>query len=122
MNKQTIALFLIILILSVSSFVYAQSAQDIADQKAGDKLEKGVIQLSTSIIDIPKAIYAESVNRDNPITGAPIGFLKGVGNTVSHIFSGLFNIITCPFPKPTMDAVMFPETVQTPKPARKAVK
>ncbi len=114
MNKQTITLFLIILILSISSFVYAQDA----DQKPGHKLEKGVIQLTTSIIDIPKAIYNESVNRNNPITGTAVGLLKGVGNTFSHIFSGLFNIVTCPFPKPEMDAEMFPLTPPPPQPAK----
>ncbi len=114
MNKQTIALFLIILILSISSFVYAQDA----DQKPGHKLEKGVIQLGTSIIDIPKAIYNESTNRGNPVSGVAVGFLKGVGNTVAHIFSGLFNIVTCPFPKPEMDAEMFPETSPPPQPVK----
>ena len=114
MNKQTIALFLIILILSVSSFVYAQEA----DQKPGHKLEKGVIQLTTSVIDIPKAIYNESVSRNNPLTGTAVGLLKGVGNAFSHIFSGLFNIVTCPFPKPEMDATMFPEIAPTPQPVK----
>ncbi len=114
MNKQTIVLFLIILILSVSSFVYAQEA----DQKPGHKLEKGVIQLTTSVIDIPKAIYNESVSRNNPLTGTAVGLLKGIGNTFSHIFSGLFNIVTCPFPKPEMDATMFPETSPPPQPVK----
>ena len=114
MNKQTIVLFLIILILSVSSFVYAQEA----DQKPGHKLEKGVIQFTTSVIDIPKAIYNESVSRNNPLTGTAVGLLKGIGNTFSHIFSGLFNIVTCPFPKPEMDATMFPETSPPPQPVK----
>ena len=114
MNKQTITLFLVILIFSMSSFVYAQGA----DQKPGHKLEKGVIQLTTSIIDIPKAIYNETTNRGNPITGVAVGLLKGVGNTFSHIFSGLFNIVTCPFPKPEMDATMFPETSPPPQPVK----
>jgi len=114
MNKQTIVLFLIILILSVSSFVYAQEA----DQKPGHKLEKGVIQLTTSVIDIPKAIYNESISRNNPLTGTAVGLLKGVGNTFSHIFSGLFNIVTCPFPKPEMDAEMFPQTAPPPQPVK----
>ena len=107
MNKKIIASFLTILILSMGSFVCAQDGGD-GGEKAGHKLEKGVIQLGTSIIDIPKAIYNESTSRGNPISGVPIGILKGVGNAVANIFSGVFNIITCPFPRPEMDAVMFP--------------
>ncbi len=117
MSKRIIASFLTILILSMGSFVYAQDGED-GGEKSGHKLEKGVIQLGASIVDIPKAIYNESVSRGNPISGVPIGILKGVGNAFANIFSGVFNIITCPFPKPEMDAVMFPETTQTPSPVK----
>lgn len=105
MNKKIVSLFLIILTLSMTSSVYAQ-------QKEGHKLERGVIQISTSIVDIPRAICDETTARGNPITGIPVGFLKGMGNVFAHVFSGIFNIVTCPFPNPEMNADMFPESSQ----------
>ena len=101
-RKSIICLLLAVTLIGMSGSVYAQT------KEGGKKLERGVIQLTTSIIDIPKAIYQES-KATNPVVGIPIGFLKGLGNTFAHVLSGFFNIVTCPFPDPEMNAEMFPE-------------
>lgn len=99
-RELAICLLIVITLISVTGSGYAEGTE------GGKKLEKGVIQITTCLIDIPKAIYQES-KASNPLVGLPVGILKGGANMFAHLFSGFFNIATCMFPKPQMDAEIF---------------
>lgn len=79
---------------------------------AGDafsKLGRGVANVLTGWIEIPKNIYATSVE-DNVLAGATLGLAKGAGMTIVRTGAGIYEVATFPFPLPeNYDPILEPE-------------
>jgi putative exosortase-associated protein (TIGR04073 family) len=65
----------------------------------GKKLGRGLMNILTGWIELPKNIYDTSVE-DNPLSGLTIGLAKGVGMTIVRTGAGVWETVTFPFPIP----------------------
>jgi len=65
-----------LMILNIASASYAQDM--------GKKLYRGVANIVTGWVELPKNIYDTSVE-DNPLSGITIGLAKGVGMTIVRL-------------------------------------
>jgi len=81
-------------ILMVINIATASYAQDPAK-----KLGRGVANILTGWVELPKNIYDTSVE-DNPLSGLTIGLAKGVGMTIVRTGAGVYETVTFPFPIP----------------------
>lgn len=91
MKKILIVVLAVLVVLSVAQPLYAQDA--------GKKLIRGVGNILTGWVEIPKNIYDESVN-SNVLVGLTWGTLKGCGWTVIRTVTGAYETVTFPFPIP----------------------
>ena len=93
-------------ILMVINIVNACYAQDM-----GKKVYRGLANILTGWVELPKNIYDTSVE-DNPLSGLTIGLAKGVGMTIVRTGAGVYETVTFPFPIPEGYApVLEPEFV-----------
>jgi putative exosortase-associated protein (TIGR04073 family) len=68
-------------------------------QDAGQKLGRGLAGLLAGWVELPGNIYDES-NRHGWVSGATLGFAKGIGMTVARTLVGAYEFITFPIPAP----------------------
>ena len=77
------------------------------------KLGRGVVNLFTGIVEIPKNM-AREWKRTDPVTGLTVGFFKGLGWGWTRTIAGGYEILTSPFPAPPgYVPLMEPEFVLT---------
>ena len=101
--KAVIICVAIFMILNIATSSYAQDP--------GKKLYRGIVNIVTGWIELPKNIYDTSVE-DNPLSGLTIGLAKGVGMTIVRTGAGVYETVTFPFPIPEGYApVLEPESV-----------
>jgi putative exosortase-associated protein (TIGR04073 family) len=107
MKKVSKGIILCLGILMVLTLVASTSyAQDPAK-----KLGRGVANVLTGWVELPKNIYDTSVE-DNPLSGLTIGLAKGVGMTIVRTGAGVYETVTFPFPIPEgYEPVLEPEFV-----------
>ncbi len=79
------------MVLAVATVSYAQDP--------AKKLGRGLANILTGWIELPKNIYDTSVE-DNPLAGLTIGLAKGVGMTIVRTGAGIYEVVTFPFPIP----------------------
>jgi putative exosortase-associated protein (TIGR04073 family) len=95
MNKNLLRIAIIatiaLVLLNVSSPCYAQDATK--------KLGRGLVNILTGWIELPKNIYKTSVE-SNPFSGITVGLAKGLGMTVVRTGAGVYETATFPFPLP----------------------
>ena len=91
MKKFLVVVLLVLVVLSIAQPLFAQDA--------GKKLMRGVGNILTGWVEIPKNIYDESVN-SNVLVGLTWGTLKGCGWTVIRTVTGAYETVTFPFPIP----------------------
>ena len=91
MKKGLIMAVVMIMILAVATVSYAQDP--------AKKLGRGLANILTGWIELPKNIYDTSVE-DNPLAGLTIGLAKGVGMTIVRTGAGIYEVVTFPFPIP----------------------
>ena len=94
MTKMLKAIIICVAVLMVLNIATASHAQDV-----GKKLYRGVANILTGWIELPKNIYDTSVE-DNPLSGLTIGLAKGVGMTIVRTGAGVYETVTFPFPIP----------------------
>lgn len=93
----------ILMILNIATSGYAQDP--------AKKLGRGIANILTGWVELPKNIYDTSVE-DNPLSGLTIGLAKGVGMTIVRTGAGVYETVTFPFPIPEGYApVLEPEFV-----------
>ncbi len=63
------------------------------------KMGRGVVNILTSWIEIPKNIHTGN-QQENPVVGVASGVLKGAGMTLLRVGVGAFEVVTFPFPYP----------------------
>ncbi|MCH7504438.1 exosortase system-associated protein, TIGR04073 family [PVC group bacterium] len=108
--KVTIGLLVMLLVIGV-----AGTAQDAWAQNAGSKLLRGVANIATGWIEIPKQMYQTSVDH-NPLLGLTWGTVKGVGYGVGRTLVGVYDTVTFPIPIPSdYEPVVEPEYVFSPE-------
>jgi putative exosortase-associated protein (TIGR04073 family) len=66
---------------------------------AGDKLLRGLANVFTGFIEIPRNMYNTTQER-NLLEGLMVGLAKGVGYTGLRMLSGAYETVTFPFPVP----------------------
>ncbi len=91
MKKGLIMAVVMIMVLAVATVSYAQDP--------AKKLGRGLANILTGWIELPKNIYDTSVE-DNPLAGLTIGLAKGVGMTIVRTGAGIYEVVTFPFPIP----------------------
>lgn len=101
----------IIILLLVISFSLPALADENVPAKMGKKLGRGVINIATGWLELPKNIY-NTTTETNPGMGITYGTLKGLGMTVVRTAAGIFDAATFLFPVPKdYDPLMKPEFV-----------
>ena len=81
----------VLMVLSIATASYAQDP--------AKKLGRGLANILTGWIELPKNIYDTSVE-DNPLAGLTIGLAKGIGMTIVRTGAGIYEVVTFPFPIP----------------------
>ncbi|MBL7071783.1 MAG: exosortase system-associated protein, TIGR04073 family [Candidatus Omnitrophica bacterium] len=89
--KGLIVALVMVMVLAVASASYAQDP--------AKKLGRGLANILTGWVELPKNIYDVSVE-DNPLAGLTIGLAKGVGMTIVRTGAGIYEVVTFPFPIP----------------------
>ena len=75
------------------------------------KLGRGVVNVFTGWIEIPKTIAKEWA-RTEPFTGTVMGFAKGIPFAFARTFAGFYEVISFPLPVPrNYEPIMQPEYV-----------
>lgn len=78
-----------------------------------DKLSRGVANVLSAVLEVPQNIDIEWKLSKNAAVGMFTGLFKGLFWGVSRCASGLWDIVTFPFPKPAdYNSVIQPEYVQ----------
>lgn len=99
MFRRIVALVLVMLVC-VGSAAYA------GDHNALTKLGRGLANIGTSIIEVPKQTYLMAKNHPDPVTGSVFGFVKGLAYGVVRFGAGLADSLVCiipPYDKPLME-------------------
>ena len=103
MKKGIIVIVALLTIFCMTATCYAQDP--------GKKLIRGLANIFTGWVELPKNIYESSVE-DNIFAGLTIGLAKGVGMTIVRTGAGIYETITFPFPIPEdYEPVLEPEYV-----------
>ena len=89
--KGLIIAVVMVMVLAVATASYAQDP--------AKKLGRGLANILTGWIELPKNIYDVSVE-DNPLAGLTIGLAKGIGMTIVRTGAGIYEVVTFPFPIP----------------------
>ncbi len=80
-------------------------------QDPARKLGRGIANVLTGWVEIPKNIYETSIE-ENVIIGLTLGLAKGIGMCIVRTGAGVYEIMTFPFPIPEdYMPVMEPEFV-----------
>lgn len=90
-TRLSFVIIAVVVILNMATPSYAQDATK--------KLGRGLVNILTGWIELPKNIYETSVE-SNPLAGITIGLAKGVGMTVVRTGAGIYETVTFPFPLP----------------------
>ena len=91
MLKGIIICVAVLMLLNIATSGFAQDP--------AKKLGRGVANILTGWVELPKNIYDTSVE-DNPLSGMTIGLAKGVGMTIVRTGAGVYETVTFPFPIP----------------------
>jgi putative exosortase-associated protein (TIGR04073 family) len=80
-------------------------------QKIFNKLGRGVVNVFTGWLEIPKTI-AKEWRKTDPFTGTVVGLFKGLGWAVARTLVGFYEVLSFPFPVPRgYEPVMQPEYI-----------
>jgi len=100
-------LFVICLVIAA---MFGMATQCYAQDPA-KKLGRGLGNILTGWVELPKNIYDTSVE-ENVLAGITMGLMKGVGMTIVRTGAGVYETVTFPFPIPEdYQPVLEPEFV-----------
>lgn len=98
-----VVFFIALAMLGAATHCYAQNP--------GRKLGRGLANVLTGWVELPKNIYDTSVE-ENMLSGLTMGLAKGIGMTIVRTGAGVFEAVTFPFPIPEdYQPVLEPEFV-----------
>jgi len=109
-SKIATVIVLILCSTAIALPVFAQEGSVV--EKMGKKLLRGIANVATGWVELPKNIYDTSVETDNPLMGITYGTLKGIGMTVVRTGAGAYDVVTFLFPLPEdYEPILEPEFV-----------
>ena len=115
--RKLFCLFGLLAMFAVAPTVsYAQVDEDVYRENTDinrmfHKLGRGLSNVLLGWVEIPKNI-AEEWNQTEPFTSTIVGSVKGLGWAVARTLSGLYEVISFPFPVPReYQPIMYPEFV-----------
>jgi len=91
MLKPCAMIIAVLMVLSVAAPCFAQDP--------AKKLGRGLVNILTGWVELPKNIY-ETSTEDNFLAGITIGLAKGLGMSVVRTGAGIYDTATFPFPLP----------------------
>ncbi len=81
-----------------------------AFDKMQGKLGRGLANIFTGVVEVPKNISREW-RKSDPITGIIVGGVKGVGYFATRVAVGAYETVTFPIPVPAnYEPLMYPPT------------
>ncbi|ACH37186.1 hypothetical protein Gbem_0155 [Citrifermentans bemidjiense Bem] len=109
-TKATMLSLLLVMLFATSSFAIEGQQPEAIAEKMAFKLVRGVTNVATSIVEIPKQSYLTV--RDRGAVGYVVGPLKGFGMGVYRLFTGLTETVFFAVPQPGYyDPMIQPEFV-----------
>jgi putative exosortase-associated protein (TIGR04073 family) len=100
MKKYVVSIMAIGIVFAVVLNVAAPCfAQGDVIEKMGKKLGRGIVNIATGWVEIPKNIYDTTIET-NPFLGITFGTIKGAGMTVVRTGAGAYDVATFLFPLP----------------------
>ncbi len=94
MKNFVIILLACAVLLGYTSALYA--AKD-----TGEKLTRGVANVLSGVLEVPKTIGEEWKASNNAFVGVVAGTFKGLAWWIARTGSGLWDVVTFPFPLPS---------------------
>jgi putative exosortase-associated protein (TIGR04073 family) len=88
------------LVLVVIGSLFLSCIAPVFANEPKDKLARGVANVFSAVVEIPQNIDMEWKESKNAVTGIFAGFFKGLGWGAARCISGLWDIVSFPFPKP----------------------
>lgn len=108
-----------ICVIILGIFIILNMAKPSFAQDPAKKLGRGLVNILTGWVELPKNIYQTSAE-SNPFAGITIGLVKGLGMTVVRTGAGIYDTATFPFPLPQgYKPVLDPEYVLEKKDEKK---
>lgn len=74
------------------------AASDASAQTAPRKFARGLAGMTTSFLELPGNIMAET--KKSGAIGVPVGLAKGLGMIVTRTLVGVYEFVSAPFPLP----------------------
>jgi putative exosortase-associated protein (TIGR04073 family) len=109
-TKVTLLSLLLLLIFATSSFALEGQQPEAIAEKMAFKLVRGVANVGTSLVEIPKQSYL--MVRDRGGIGYLVGPLKGMGMAFYRLFAGVTETVFFAVPQPGYyDSMIYPEYV-----------
>lgn len=109
-RKATLLSLLLLLVFATSSFAFEGQQPEAIAEKMAFKLVRGVTNVATAIVEVPKQSYITV--RDRGSVGYVVGPLKGVGMAFYRLVVGVAETVFFPVPQPGYyDPMIQPEYV-----------
>jgi len=110
MRTKVTLLSLLLVLLASTCFALDEPQPEAVTEKMAFKLVRGVANVTTSVVEIPKQSYL--MVRDRGKVGYLVGPLKGMGMAFYRLFAGLTETIFFAVPQPGYyDSMITPEYV-----------
>jgi len=109
-TKATLLSLLLIMLFATASFAVEGQQPEAIAEKMAFKLVRGVANVATSVVEIPKQSYLTV--RDRGRVGYVVGPLKGVGMAFYRLLVGVTETVFFAVPQPGYyDPMIYPEYV-----------
>ena len=108
--KATLLSLLLLMLFATASFAMDGQKPEAIAEKMAFKLVRGVANVATSVVEVPKQSYLTV--RDRGGIGYVVGPLKGVGMALYRLFTGVTETVFFAVPQPGYyDSMISPEYV-----------
>lgn len=109
-TKVTLLSLVLLLLFAGTCFALEETHPEAVTEKMAFKLVRGVANVTTSVVEIPKQSYL--MVRDRGKVGYLVGPLKGMGMAFYRLFAGLTETVFFAVPQPGYyDPMVYPEYV-----------
>jgi len=109
-TKMTLWSLLLLMLFATTCLALEEQQPEAVAEKMAFKLVRGVANVTTSVVEIPKQSYL--MVRDRGSVGYLVGPLKGMGMAFYRLFAGVVETVFFPVPQPGYyDSMINPEYV-----------
>ena len=109
-TKVTLLSLLLFMLCAATCFALEEQQPEGVAEKMAFKLVRGVANVTTSVVEIPKQSYL--MVRDRGSVGYLVGPLKGMGMAFYRLFTGVTETLFFAVPQPGYyDSMIYPEYV-----------